>query len=112
MFGLAVGLLISLVQVPLILRAGLSQEFGFEGAFAFVQDFLQRVWKEVLLAQLFLMVTGIPLILLGELLCVIPVLPASVLVMMAQYHLIYQVHELYLQRGGTAIPIKLETTPQ
>jgi len=34
LFGLAVGLLISLVQVPLILRAGLSQELGFDGAFA------------------------------------------------------------------------------
>jgi hypothetical protein len=102
------GFLVAIIQIPLILRAGLSQEFVFSGALEFLQDFLKRVWVETILSQLFIMGTGLVLVLVGELLCCLPAYPATVLVVMANFHLLYQLYELYLQRGGTPIPVKLE----
>jgi hypothetical protein len=42
----------------------------------------------------------------GLLLCCVGILPATALILVAQYHLFYQLYELYLQRGGEPIPLK------
>jgi Protein of unknown function (DUF4013) len=108
---LAVSLIISVVLAPLLLRSGLSQELGFGQAVPFVQDFLKRVGKEVILAQLFLIGTAIVIVPIAELMCILPVFPAIVIVQMAHFHLLYQLYGLYLQRGGAAVPLQLETVP-
>src|SRR5262245_57005870 len=51
---LVLSLIVNVLLAPLSLRAGLSQELGFGQALPFVQDFLKRTIKEVILAQLFL----------------------------------------------------------
>jgi hypothetical protein len=109
--GLALGFVVSIVLAPLVLRAGLSQELGFDRALPFVQDFLKRVGKEVILAQLFLMGTAMVIIPIAYVLCILPAYPAMVIVQMAHYHLLCQLYGLYLQRGGTAIPLQLEPAP-
>ena len=109
--GLALGLIISVVLAPLLLRSGLSQELGFGQALPFVQDFLKRVGKEVILAQLFLLGTAIVIIPIAYVLCILPVFPAVVIVQMAHFHLLYQLYGLYLQRGGMPVPLQLETVP-
>jgi hypothetical protein len=108
---LAVSLIISVVLAPLLLRSGLSQELGFGQALPFVQDFLKRVGKEVILAQLFLLGTAIVIIPIAYVLCILPVFPAVVIVQMAHFHLLYQLYGLYLQRGGMPVPLQLETVP-
>jgi hypothetical protein len=99
---------LALVLVPMCLRAGLAQDFKEGFSLAFVRDFLGRVWMEVLLAQLFLFVTGIVVTMVGFAAFCIGVYPAMVILMFAQYHLWHQLYELYLQRGGTPIPLKPE----
>ena len=108
LLGLVLGVIIGVVLAPLALRAGLSQELGFGQAFPFMQDFLKRVGKELILAQLFLVGTAIVIMPIAYVLCVLPAFPAAVLIQMAHFHLLYQLYGLYLQRGGTAIPLQVE----
>src|SRR5712692_5919367 len=106
--GLAMGLIVSVVAAPLILRAGLSQELGFGQALSFMQDFLKRVGKEVILAQLFLIGTAIVIMPIAYVLCILPAFPAAVLIQMAHFHLLCQLYGLYLQRGGSPVPLQVE----
>jgi Protein of unknown function (DUF4013) len=105
---LAFSLILSIFTTPILLRAGLMQEFKAAFNLAFVTDFAKKMWKETLLMQLFLMGTGILVALCGLLLCCVGVYPAQVLVSMANAHLTEQLYMLYLQRGGMAIPLKPE----
>ena len=96
------------VAQPMILRAGFSQDLGSAFSMTFVRDFLSRVWKELLLSILFLIVTGLLVVLAGLLLFCVGVYAAAVVLLFAQFHFHYQLYELYLQRGGTPIPLKAE----
>jgi hypothetical protein len=107
--GLALMLLSVLwqfVTMPIILRAGLSQDFGTAFSMEFVRDFLSRVWKEWLLSVLFLVITAPFVMLAGLLLFCIGIYAAAVVLSFAQFHIQYQLYELHLQRGGTPIPLK------
>jgi Protein of unknown function (DUF4013) len=95
--------LVSVIQLPLYLRAGLRRDFGSAFSMAFLKDFLKRVWVPLLLSQLFLHFTGVFAALAGLLLCLVGVYPAAALVMMATHHIDFQLYELYLQRGGEPI---------
>jgi hypothetical protein len=94
------------VTMPIILRAGLSQDFGKAFSLEFVRDFLGRVWQELLLSLLFFLITAPFVMLAGFLLLCIGIYPAAVVMQFAQFHIQYQLYELYLQRGGTPIPLK------
>src|SRR5207245_11225120 len=100
--------LIDLLLAPLALRMGLSQESPFAVCLRFARDFLSLTWKELLIAQLFLWVTSLPLLVAGALIPVIGGYIATVVVELAQAHLLYQLYELYLKRGGLPVPLRLE----
>lgn len=102
------GFLTSVVAMPMVLRAGLAQEFALGACWEFTRDFFRRVGRELLLAQLFLMVTAPLVALVGLLLCFIGVYPAVAVICLAGAHLHYQLYELYLQRGGVEIPLPVE----
>jgi hypothetical protein len=70
------------------------------------------MWVEMLLAGLFYMALGIIAVLLGVLARLICVYFATALMMMAQGHLLWQIYELYLQRGGTPVPLKPVDPPK
>lgn len=106
MFVLSI--LMHLVSVPLSLRAGLSQDFASAFSWSFFVDFTRRVWLEEVLAGLFLFGTSLILLPAGLLLCFIGVYPAAALVTLAGYHLGHQLYELYLSRGGSPVPLKVE----
>ncbi len=96
----------SALIVPVVLRAGLTQDFAAAFNFEFFKDFLRRMWLETLIAAGFIVLTGIPLMLVGMLLCIVGMYPAMTLMLLAQTHLHYQLYELYLERGGQPIPLK------
>ncbi len=101
-FVLAVGLL----ATPMMLRAGLQENFaaGFDLGWAF--DFVKKTWLEMILATLFVQLTGIVLSILGFMALCIGIYPASALMMMAHTYMQYQLYQLYLSRGGQPIAIK------
>lgn len=107
MMVLTIGMV--LVLTPLMIRAGLSQDFGMAFNFPWIKDFIRKVWLELLLATLFLMVTAIPLMFAGLLAFCIGMFATQAAVMLAQAHIQYQLYDLYLARGGE--PILLKTPP-
>ena len=100
------GFALHVLAMPMVLRAGLSQDIGKSLSLSFVRDFLARVWKELVLSLLFLIVTAPFVMLAGFLLLFVGVYAAAVVLLFAQFHFQYQLYELYLQRGGTPIPLK------
>lgn len=97
----------NVLLVPLLLRAGYSQDFGQAFNFQFAKNFLALMWKETLLATLFLVIIAFPLFFVGTLLCFIGVYFTTSILMLAYAHLIdYQLYALYLSRGGEPIPLK------
>jgi hypothetical protein len=95
-----------MLAVPFVMRAALLQEFVPALSWPWAKDFLSRTWRETLLAVLFLYATAIPLTILGSLMCCVGVYPAVALFTFAQWHLDFQLYDLYLSRGGTPVPIK------
>ncbi len=106
LIGLGSALLFALVLPPMQIKAGLAQDFGSAFDFAFIKDFLGKMWLELILGALFVMVSAVVVMFAGALLCCVGVYPAGTLVMLAQAHFKYQYYELYLARGGMPIALK------
>ncbi len=104
LFYVVAMLIVSILSIPLYLRAGLSSDFSAAVSMTFFRDFVKRVGKEVVLAELFLAATGTLVTIGGLLLCYVGVFPAAVLLMYASHQLEYQLYELYLKRGGMPVP--------
>jgi hypothetical protein len=107
----AVGLLLlvllfmALFVTPMFLGAGLTQTITWGFRPRFVLGFVRRVWPEILLGTVFLMLVGMALMALGMLLCFVGAYPAVTLLMLAQAHFHFQLYRLYLARGGEALPV-------
>ncbi len=112
LFVLAFALLMWMVQLPMILRAGLSQDFAQAFKFHWVKDFIVRMWLELILVFLFVLVSSQLMLVTGTLLLLIGMFPAMLLVTLAQGHLIYQTYSLYIARGGEPIPLKTHVAEQ
>jgi hypothetical protein len=91
---------------PLQLRAGLMQDFGGAFNFAFIKDFMRRMWLDVLLQALFMAAASLVLTLVGAILFCVGMYPAMALSFLAQAHFYYQLYGIYLSRGGEPIPFK------
>jgi len=86
--------------LPLELRAGLSKNLRAAFSREFYFDLIRRCWKELIVAQLFIFASGLPLVLIGLLLCGMGTAPARALIMFARSHLMYQIYNRYLEKGG------------
>jgi hypothetical protein len=102
---------VSLPVVPMALRAGLGQRFDLGGNIKFAQDFLKRAGKDVLLVQLFLMFTGGLVLMVGMILCCVGMYASFAVITLASANLYAQLYQVYLARGGEAIPLKEEPLP-
>jgi len=104
LFVALVSVLFSMLLMPLMLRAGVTQDFGQGFQIAWAVDFVKRTYKEMFLALLFLMVAGAVLSMLGLLACIVGVYFVLPIIFLAQAHLYFQLYLLFLSRGGTPIP--------
>jgi hypothetical protein len=98
-----VTLLTMFVTMPAELHAGLAREFNFGGMMTFVRDFNKRVFRELALSILFIMAAIFVAEFVGMLLFCVGIYFTLAAVVMSQYHLKFQLYELYLERGGTAV---------
>lgn len=103
-------LLMMLVQIPLIIRATITQDFGASFNFAFVKRFVGLVWKEILLTGLFMCVVGPILMVAGMLMCYFGRFLTLPLMTYSWHHLQKQLYLLYLSRGGEPVPMSLKLT--
>jgi hypothetical protein len=108
---MAVWLLAIGLVTPMVLRAGLQQDFaaGFDMGWAI--DFLKKTWVELILSSLFVGLTGLLLMSVGFFVFCIGAYAGVSLMMFAQSHLWYQLYLIYLGRGGKPIPVKIAPAP-
>ena len=97
--------------MPMFLRAGLMQDLPAALNWHFIRDFIRRVWLEMLLGNLFLLVTYLVLLPIGVMFFFVGAYFVMAIWLMAQAHLLFQVYRLYLQRGGEKIPLVVAVPP-
>jgi hypothetical protein len=103
--GIVLASVVSIFSTPMILRAGMTQQMGEAFNFAWVNDFVRKMWLETILSTLFVTCSVLGLLLVTCFLAGIilgPVLP------FVSMHLMYQLYAIYLGRGGMPIPAKLQ----
>lgn len=98
-------IVVILLTIPVMLRAALTQNIGEALRFGPAKEFVGRVGWPMVGAVLFLFVVGTALTIVGYMMCFVGMYPAMALLICAQWHLLGQLHLLYLDRGGTPIPI-------
>ncbi|MDX1943811.1 MAG: DUF4013 domain-containing protein [Pirellulaceae bacterium] len=99
---------ISVLTIPMMLRAGLKQEFGAAFEFGWVRGFIGKMWLESLLSQVFVAMSAFGLMLIT---CGLALLVLGPLLPFVQMHFFYQLYSIYLARGGTPIPTKPMVPP-
>ncbi|PHS18343.1 MAG: hypothetical protein COA78_02430 [Blastopirellula sp.] len=102
---IACSIIPSFIMTPLTLRAGLTKNFGEAFDFAFVKDFVSKMWVEQILVALFMSISSLFVVLAGGIMFCVGMYPALVLVMMAYTHIQFQLYQVYLSRGG--VPIRI-----
>src|SRR5262249_37041567 len=98
--------LLPLLILPMVLRAGLTEDFSAAFSWDFIRDFTGKTWKEIVLADLFVFAAGRVLFPAGAAVMGVGGYAVAALLAFVQHHLWYQIYELYLQRGGTPIPFR------
>jgi hypothetical protein len=111
LMALVLGVLMSIVVVPLTLRIGLTQDLGNTFSWSFIKDYARRMAWPTVGAELVLLIGSVVLQIVGLAMCFVGVYPAAALTMFARFHIYYQLYELYLERGGMTIPLKGELRP-
>lgn len=101
---------VSMVLVPLGLRATLTQDFGAAFNMAFLKRFFSLMWKELLLCSLFMLVASLALMVVGMIALCVGMFFTMSLVYFAWAHLAQQLYHLYLSRGGEPIPMSPKLT--
>jgi hypothetical protein len=97
--------LMSVVLTPLHLRATIVQDFGKSFDFGFMKRFVGLMWKEIVIAWIFLGAASVVFGIVGMLVFCIGVYFAMVPIYFAWAHLSKQLYTLYLSRGGDPIPV-------
>jgi hypothetical protein len=105
LLALALGVAVSVVMTPSIVRAALDRDFGGIFDLGWARDFLRRTGREEWNVHLFVIAINIGLFVVGLLALVIGVFPALAFGLLVQAHLYGQLYLLYLRRGGAPIPL-------
>jgi len=93
----------SLVSLPLALHVQLSGKLRVGAAFAFASRFLGKVWGQSLVSLFIGSLISGAVVTLGYAACCVGVLPAVVIISMAQESLSLQLYRIYLAEGGEPI---------
>ena len=103
--------LLNFITTPAIIRSALLQDYksGFSRAFIF--DFLKRCWGPILLSQIGYFALACLAIIVGYLALFIGVYFTMSLMMFVHYHLLYQVYQSHLAKGGDPLTIHPSLLP-
>lgn len=104
--GFVVMLLFHFMMMPFMIRAALAQDLGLAFNVAWWKEFLGLMWKELALGAVVLTGAAVVSYFVGLLLCCVGVYPALVVWMYASTHFVWQTYEMFLERGGTPVPLK------
>ena len=103
---IALAIFMFLVQYPLQLRGGLANEVGQAFKFNFAFEFSGKVWREMILVVLSMMLLALvaaPIILIT---CGLGIIPLLGFAFLMQGWFAFQLYRKYLSLGGAPIPLK------
>lgn len=105
--------LFGLVNTPLILRAIITQDFKSAFDLRFAKAFISMMWKEILAVMVFMLGVSLCMMVITVITCYIGMFFAMPVFMFSWHHLQKQLYQLYLARGGEAVPLspKLHDLP-
>lgn len=96
------------VVTPLMIRATITQDFKASFNLAFTRDFLSKMWREIITCMFFMFGLGICMMVITIITCYIGMFFAMPLVFFSWHHLQKQIYQLYLVRGGLAVPLSFK----
>jgi hypothetical protein len=105
MIGLVGNALIMAVAAPIALRVGLTGNFADCLEWRWHLDFIRRTFWSLIGGTLFFIPLIAMYLLLGSVLCCVGIIPAIGWFYLSQAQFYSQLYGIYLQRGGTPIPI-------
>ena len=105
MIGLVGNALIMAVVVPIALRVGLTGNFAECLQWRWHLDFIRRTFWSLLGGTLFFIPLIAMYLFLGSVLCCVGIIPAIGWFYLSQAQFYSQLYGIYLQRGGTPIPV-------
>jgi hypothetical protein len=105
LFGIVLSCICSVYATPMILRAGMTQQMGEAFNFAWVNDFVRKMWLETILSSLFIVFSVLGLVLVT---CGLAGIILGPMIPFVGTHLMYQLYAIYLGRGGSPIPVKMQ----
>lgn len=100
-----VGTLLALPAQMALIRAEIADDLNQGLQFGPVLEMTRKVFRELLIGALILGVVQTVLVFGSLLLCYLPLLPSMVAMQVARAHVGAQLYQLYLERGGQALPM-------
>lgn len=99
-------MLMACVSIPMLLRAGMTQDFGEGFNMGFVMEFIGNTWKQIIVSSLFLYFFSIAVTMAGLIVFCVGAYFATAYVCLVVSHLGWQLYEMHLAKGGSPIPLK------
>ena len=109
----AIHLVVMAVMVPPMLKSAIEQDFVGGFSLQFFRDFLRRVGGSLLVADLVVLLSWIPFMILGYVALIVGVYFTTVWWLFGVWHIYFQLYRLYLEKGGAELYFssELETYP-
>ena len=96
------------ISLPVMLRSGLMMDFKAGFNKNFVMSFAGKVGKSLVLKMYLLLLIAIIPMLVGYLALFVGLYVVMTIMSFAQFHLLFQHYDLFLEKGGEEIPIHPE----
>lgn len=107
------GILLGLPAQVAMVRAELADDLNQALQLGAVLDMIRKTFRELLIGSIVLSIAQTVMIFGALLLCYVPVFPAIVAAQVMRADFAAQIYQLYVERGGTPIPIgPLEVDPR
>ncbi|MFN3151203.1 DUF4013 domain-containing protein [Bremerella sp.] len=106
---LAINMITFFISCPLIIRAGMLNDFVSAFDFGWIMDFIKKMWVEQLLGGILLYIFAILFMLVGCMALCVGYIPAAGAVMIMWALFITQLYQVYVHRGGQGLPFKEAT---
>ena len=109
-FVIGINVIVHLFIVPIMIRAGLRSSFSEAFDFAWVKDFVSKMWLEQVLGLIIWSIISWFIMLVGILAFCIGIIPAIGVVAIAYWSFLTQLYQVYIGRGGQ--PVRFSPIPR
>lgn len=96
-------LLLGVILQPMIIRAGFQNDLGTAFDWAWIRDFIGKMWVDQLIGSFVIFLLGFLVTMVGMLFFCVGMYPAMVIGHLAWWHFLMQLYQVYIGRGGQSV---------